>query len=331
MSLRLRSFEHVSILAAFAAIYVIWGSTYLAVAVAVKSVPPFFLMGVRSILGGGILLGIALLRGDRISLKRDVPLAAASGLLLFVGCHGLLAFAQTRVASGVAAIMLATIPFWIVFGRLLWPGAGKRPSVRILAALLPGLLGVAFVAWPGETTGSSEWAMILVLLISAASWAFGTLLARRQESPLSAAGLSGLQLLSGGSALLVISAGTGELTDVSVAAITPGAWLGLAWLVLAGSVLTFTAYNWLLEKVEAPLVATYTFVNPIVAVVLGWLALGETLTLPMFGGFALVILSIIGVWALDNPKLAVIAGRIPGVKPGAFHRPKPVLEQRCQR
>lgn len=307
MSGRSRFLKFIPFLAAFAAIYLIWGSTYLAVAVAVKTIPPFALVAARSLLAGGLLLGVALLRQEKISLLRDGPVAAASGLLLFLGCHGLLSYAQTRIASGVAAIILATIPFWIVLCKRILPGESERPSLMTMMALVPGLAGVALVAWPNEGGNWSELPLMLVLLVSAACWGLGTIVSRRHKGGISAAGLSGLQLLFGGAALLLVSAFTGEFRQLSPYDVAPGAWLGLAYLILAGSVLTFTAYNWLLDHVEAPLVATYTFVNPIVAVLLGWLVLGERLSPSMLGGFTLVILSIIGVWAFDNPKLAETA------------------------
>jgi drug/metabolite transporter (DMT)-like permease len=307
MADRSRFLKLIPFLAAFAAIYLIWGSTYLAVAVAVKTIPPFALMGVRSLLAGSLLLAVALLHQEKISIWRDGRIAAASGLLLFLGCHGLLAYAQTRIESGVAAIILATIPFWIILSKLIMPREKERPSLATLAALVPGLVGVALVAWPSKMAGWSELPLMLVLLLAAASWSLGTVISQRHESALSAAGLSGLQLLCGGAALLLVSALAGEHRQFSLREVTTGAWTSLVYLILAGSVLTFTAYNWLLDHVEAPLVATYTFVNPAVAVLLGWLVLGERLSLSMLAGFALVILSIIGVWALDNPKLAETA------------------------
>lgn len=308
MTFRSRAFELMPLLAAFAAIYVVWGSTYLAVAVTVKSIPPFALMGIRSILAGTVLLAVALLRREKPSWY-DWRLAAASGLLLFVGCHGLMAVAQTRVASGVAAIMLATVPFWIVLCKLILPREKGRPSLATLAALVPGLVGVSLVAWPQETSGTSELPLLLVLLLAAGSWSLGTVLAQRHDGPLSAAGL---QLMCGGAALIMLSVLAGEPGQFSPQAVTASAWAGLAYLTLIGSVLAFTAYNWLLDHVEAPLVATYTFVNPVVAVILGWLILGEELSLPMLAGFGLVIASVIGVWALDNPKLKDVVRRTIG-------------------
>lgn len=183
-------------IAAFAAIYLLWGSTYLAIALGVESIPPFFLMGMRSIIGGAFLFGWARLRSAN-SPRENWPKAGAwahaalCGLLFFLGCHGILAYAEVRLPSGVAAIMLATIPFWIVLLNFVWP-AGKRPEALTLMALVPGFAGVALIAWREALRPdiALDPMMIFLLLASALSWAVGSVISRRHASSLPSATLA---------------------------------------------------------------------------------------------------------------------------------------------
>jgi drug/metabolite transporter (DMT)-like permease len=287
---------------AFAATYILWGSTYLAVALALQSLPPFLLMGVRTVVAGLILFGIARLRGQEQPPGRIWLQAALGGLLLFVGCHGTLAYAQRHVPSGLAAVVLATIPFWIVLLNFLVP-AGQRPKAISLVGLVPGLGGVALIAWHGASRDESpiEPLMVALLLGSAFSWAAGSVISQRHSPAVSAMQLSGMQLICGGAALFVASALGGELRDFAPGEISALSLAALAYLTVAGSLLAFTAYIWLLDHAPGPLVATYTFVNPIIAIILGWTFLGEGLSAPMLIGIVLVIGSVVAVWLLDQP------------------------------
>jgi drug/metabolite transporter (DMT)-like permease len=297
------------LVAAFAAIYLIWGSTFLAVALGVQSIPPLLLMGARSVAAGAILLAIEQvrrrLRGEALaagfSAGRAWGSAAVCGLLLFVGCHGALAYAQQFVPSGLAAVMLATVPFWIV---LLNASAAGDARARMLtfAGLLPGLAGVALIAWPHDSqaaTAIDPW-MLALLLASAFFWAAGSVVSQRLQSATSAVALSGMQLVCGGAALIIGSVLTGELDRFSAYDVSALSWAGLSYLIGAGSVIGFTAYMWLLDNAPGPLVATYTFVNPIIAVILGWRFLDERPTPQMLAGTVLVIVSVIAVWRLTN-------------------------------
>jgi drug/metabolite transporter (DMT)-like permease len=283
--------------AAFAAIYVIWGSTYLAIALGLRAIPPLLLMGARSVLGGVILLGIDRLQGTGPLPKGVWRPAILGGLLLFVGCHGTLAYVQQHLPSGVAAVVLATVPFWLVLLNFLVPG-GERRSPWALVGLIPGLLGVALIAWGSVTPSGAALSPFLVvaLLASALSWAAGTLVSQRLADRAPAILLAGLQLVCGGVVLSLLGALDGEFARLSLHQIGGASWFGLGYLAIAGSVVAFTAYLWLLERVSAPLVATYTFVNPIIAVVLGWALLGEPLTGRMLLGSTLVVGSVIAMW-----------------------------------
>jgi drug/metabolite transporter (DMT)-like permease len=262
----------------------------------VQSIPPFLLIGVRSLVAGAILLGLSQMQSPGPPPARAWASAAASGILLFGGCHGALAYAEVYVPSGLAAVMLATIPFWIVLIKFVI-SAEDRPKTMTLAALVPGLAGVAMFALPAGPHGAGPIApkMVLILLGSAFLWAAGSIISQRQIASISAITSAGMQLLCGGAALLVASELRGEL----VSQVSPVSWAGLGYLTIAGSVVAFTAYVWLLDHADTSLVATYTFVNPIVAVVMGWALHGEHLTLQMLAGFILVVVSVIAVWRLE--------------------------------
>jgi len=296
------------LLAAFAAIYLLWGSTYLAVAVSVQSIPPLLLMAARSLAAGAILFALRQLPHREVPSARTWAIAAIAGILLFLGCHGTLAYAQVHVPSGVAAVILATIPFWIVLIKLLLPIEG-RPRVATLIGLLPGIAGVVLITWRAGTVDTIAPAMILLLLGSSFAWAVGSLISQRTGATTDALTLSAMELLCGGATLCVASWAAGELIAFSPARVSPSAWAGLAYLTVAGSVVAFSAYVWLLDHVEASLVATYTFVNPIIAILLGWIVLGEQLTVRMLLGFALVISSVVAVWQIDRPRDAPTSRR----------------------
>jgi drug/metabolite transporter (DMT)-like permease len=284
----------------FAAVYILWGSTYLAIALGVQSIPPFLLIGARSLAAGTILLGLAQLQHRGAPSARAWASSAASGILLFGCCHGALAFAEKFTPSGLAAVMLATVPFWIVLLKFMI-SAADRPKTATLIALVPGLAGAAIFALsgPSQGAGSIDPVMVLILLGAAFFWATGSIISQRQATSISATASAGMQLICGGVALLIPSLLTGEFSALSLSQISPVSWAAFGYLTLAGSVVAFTAYVWLLDHAPASLVATYTFVNPIVAVALGWAVLGEHLTLRMLGGFALVVTSVIAVWRLE--------------------------------
>jgi drug/metabolite transporter (DMT)-like permease len=285
------------IAAAFAAIYVIWGSTYLAVAVALHSLPPFLLMGTRSMVGGAILLACALATASPTGTPRGWAHAAVCGIFFFVGCHGVLAYAQQYVSSGLAAVLLATIPFWIAGLTAALPGS-DRPSLRTLTLLVPGLAGVGLIAWREvAATGSAgpHIGDILLLLGASASWAIGSIFSKRQSSAVSSVAFSGIELIAGGLVLMIICTALGEPRSVAFAMLSRPSLVAWAYLTVAGTVIAFVAYAWLLKQVPATIVATYTFVNPIIAVLLGWALLAERPTAWMIVGAALIMISVGGL------------------------------------
>lgn len=262
------------LVAAFAALYVLWGSNFLAIRYAAEAMPPFLMMAVRCLIAGAVLYAWARLRdGDRPAAGQWWP-AAAVGTLLFLGCHGLLAWAEQTIPSGVAALVMATTPVWLTL--LDWSAGGTRPTARAVAGLALGLAGLVFLV--GPSTGGATLLALLVLVLSAFSWAAGSILSRRLRLPSSLVLTSGMQLLAGGVALSLVGLALGEVGRVDRGILTPRALGGFAYMVLVSSLVGFTAYTWLLRHARTSLVGTYAFVNPVVAVLLGWAFLGEGLT-----------------------------------------------------
>jgi drug/metabolite transporter (DMT)-like permease len=286
------------IIGAFASIYLLWGSTYLAIAVGLQSIPPFILMGLRSLCGGLVLIALCGKEIARASGQAWLN-AGLCGLLFFVGCHGTLAWAQQTVASGVAAIALATMPSWILLIDFLL-SKKDRPRPYSLAALLPGFLGVAIVAWHNIGAGRASLVSIVALLLASLSWAIGTVLSRSTSEDGSTTLLSGMQLSVGGVVLFAIAFLTGETRDFVPTAVSLRSFEAFIYLTIAGSVIGFAAYHWLLKTVPTTLVATYTFINPVVAVALGVAVLGEPASTATISGAVLVVVSIIGMWVAEN-------------------------------
>jgi drug/metabolite transporter (DMT)-like permease len=276
---------------AFAAIYFLWGATYLAIALGLQSIPAFLLIASRSLLGGAVLLLIAHLRRPGLRPLGDWGHAAVGGAFFFIGCHGALAYAQRQVPSGLAAVLLATIPFWIVLVNSI---IARNESLGRLLGLIPGFAGVALIAWHDTSTSTRpfSWTMILLLLASALSWALGTVYSQRRAAHIPNDDLAAMQLICGGVGLLLISTLVGEWKDFALKNLTVTSIFGMLYLALLGSVVGNTAYLWLLDRMSAPIVATYTFVNPVIALLLGWWVLGEQVTWISLCAAALVVISI---------------------------------------
>jgi drug/metabolite transporter (DMT)-like permease len=306
------------ILGSFASIYLLWGSTYLAISVGLQSIPPFALMAARSLCGG---LALIVLCGTEIvrASRRAWLNAAVCGLLFFVGCHGTLAWAEQTVASGVAAIALATIPLWILLIDVLF-AKKDRPNPYTLFALLPGFVGVAIVAWQSIGAGRASLFAIVALLLASLSWAVGTVWSRSASNDVSTTLLSGMQLSVGGVVLVAIALLAGEMHGFVPAAVSARSLEAVLYLIVSGSVIGFAAYHWLLKNVATSLVATYTFVNPVVAVVLGAALLGEPVSAAMLIGALLVVVSVIAMWGTENLARRPAQSRSPCGRPDAEKR-----------
>jgi len=257
--------------AAFATIYLMWGGTFLAIRYAVADIPPLMTMVLRCAAGAGLLVVWLAWRGtlERPSRAQWLTTAVA-GAFLFLGCHGLLAWAEQRVTSGEAALFMTAIPLWLIALESVL--LRRPPSSRVMLALLLGIAGVAVLTWgEGWSGGLLDRA---VLVVSALFWAVGTVIVRRGGTPLPAAQSTAMQLGAGAAALLLASLAVGEVRDWTPAEITPRALLSLGYLVVGGTVLGFGAYTWLLRVTSAAAASTYAFVNPVVALVLAW-AVGD--------------------------------------------------------
>ena len=261
--------------AALGTVYVVWGSTFAAIDLAVRTVPPFLTMSARHLVAGALLLawGLARSPGERIG-RPQIVAAFLFGGALFLGSHGALAWSIQRIPSGVAALIVASIPLWVaVLDRIV---LGRRLSRRAVGGLVLGFGGVAILVDPGG--GDVDTIGAVVALASAASWAAGSLYSRTAPLPRAPIVSAGLASLAGGVLLLVAAAARGELGQIELAAVSGQSLFGLGYLVVVGSLVGLTAYVWLLRAAPNSLVATYAYENPVVAILIGWALLGESFT-----------------------------------------------------
>jgi len=296
--------------AAFAAIYLIWGSTYLAVRVAVETIPPLLMMGTRSLAAGAVLYLWARRSTGSGPTPREWANAAFVGVLLFTTGHGLLAVAEQEADSGISAVLLATIPPWVPLLAWLIPArdrreaAGAAPSMRVLACLAIGFAAVAVLVWNAAGRGDGAFGLdfgsAAILLVSAFSWALGTVLTRRLRLPASPTMAAGCELFAGGAAMIAVGVATGEAAALDPGAVTARSALALAYLTTAGSVVGFSAYVWLLGRVPATRVATYAYINPVIAVLLGWAWLGETVNATMLAAGTAIVAAVAGIVAAPD-------------------------------
>ena len=264
-------------IAAFAAVYVLWGSTYLAIRYAVQTLPPFLLAGARFTFAGLVLSAFALARGAELPTRANWKAAAIVGTLLFPFGNGIVVWAETRVDSGMAALLVATEPFWVVL--LLWLRAGVRPRPLVIAGIAAGFAGLFILVGRSPLPGVGADTFAAAMLVGASfSWAAGSLYAR--SAPLARAPLlsAGMQMIAGGLGLLGMGLAAGESAHLDLAAVSTQSVIGLVYLVIFGSLVGFTAYSWLVSVVPPARVATYAYVNPVIAVVLGWAIAGEAMT-----------------------------------------------------
>ncbi|HVS64242.1 MAG TPA: drug/metabolite exporter YedA [Thermoanaerobaculia bacterium] len=282
----------------FAAVYLIWGSTYLGIAVAIESVPPFLMAGARFLIAGVPLYVALRLSGVPAPHRRQWLSSLVLGLLMIFGGNGLVTYAELSVPSGVAALFIATVPLWmIVLERGLF--AGPPPGRATWLGLLFGLTGVLLLVGPARLSVRHDQTLgSLLLLLAAVSWAYGSLASRRLPLPSSPLMVSALQMICGSGFMLVASAALGEWRTFEPSQVSSRSLLAMAYLVLFGSVIGYSAYLYLLRRVSAAAVGTYAFVNPAVAVALGWLLAGESLDartaaamLCILGGVASILAS----------------------------------------
>ncbi len=277
----------------FFSIYIIWGSTYLAIRYAVESIPPLFTAGIRHLTAGTILLLWALWKGAKPTWPQ-IRASAVIGFFFFLVGHGSLHWAERVVPSGLASLLIAIEP---IFVFLLSSAAARvwRLNAMLLTGILVGLAGVGvLVGGTAVESGQGTTLACVALLVGAFSWSVGIIYSRRSHLSGNPLLLSALSLLSGSAMLLLVGALAGEAKGFSFAQVKPRSWLALAYLILFGSVVAFTAYNWLLEHFSPTLVATHTYINPVVAVMLGWAYGGEAVSLRVGAAAAMVVCGSVG-------------------------------------
>ena len=265
----------IKLVLAFVAIYIIWGSTYLAIRYAVETIPPLVTAAVRHSIAGSIMFAWAWMRGFRPTRQQWIAGVIVGALFFLVG-HGTLHWAEQYVGSGLAALLIATEPMFIVL--LAWMMGQQKINLSSMLGLIVGVSGVAILTGAEVTKGSSLLGLLAVLLGSL-SWAAGVVISSKVKLPSDALGRTALPTLCGAAMLLIAAALTGEFHATHWASISLRSLLGLAYLITFGSLVAFTSYTWLLQQCPPALVATHTYANPVVAVLLGWLIASEPLTL----------------------------------------------------
>jgi drug/metabolite transporter (DMT)-like permease len=277
------------ILIAFGTIYSVWGSTYLAIRYAVQTIPPFLMLGTRFIISGLILFAWSRMRGSPNPTPRQWRNATIAGLFLLVGGNGAVGWAEQTMPSGLTALLVSVLPFWLVFIDWVRP-RGRAPRPLVIVGLLLGVVGIFVLVNP--TGGSSSEVNKLgagVLFLGSLSWAIGSFFSRDADLPASGFMRTSVEMLGGGLLLLLLGVSVGELGSFDIHQVSRASVIGLAYLTTFGSLLGFTAYIWLFDKVSPALAGTYAFVNPVVAVILGWAVAGERLSIRTLVAAAIVI------------------------------------------
>jgi drug/metabolite transporter (DMT)-like permease len=296
------------ILLAFAIIYLVWGSTFLAIRVGVREVPPFLLAGMRFFAAGIALYAWMRAKGTASPTRREWASVSFLAVLIFVFDYGLLFWAEKRVPSGIAAVMLATIPVFMALAEILFLRT-QSLTLRLGLALLIGIGGVAVLVTRSASLGEGaiDKSGAIALIVAAISWSLAASLTRKLSLPESKVMSSGAQMLAGGILLTLTAAMLGEFKGFDVRAVSSGAWLALLYLIFAGSIVAFTAYVWLIHHESPTKVGTYAYVNPVVAVLLGYALGGEPLGTRTIVGTLLVLVSVVVITTTPKKKTVTAA------------------------
>jgi drug/metabolite transporter (DMT)-like permease len=281
-------------LLAFAIIYLVWGSTFLAIRIGVRAIPPLLFAAMRFFTAGILLYGWTRLQGTPSPRHREWASATLLGFVIFVVDYGLLFWAESRVASGIAAVMLATIPVFMALSEIIFLGTQKL-TLRLTLAMLVGIAGVVVLVNPLVGFGQAPIDALgaVALVGSAIAWSIAAILTRKLPLPQSKVMSSSAQMLTGGFMLLVSSALFGDFDSFSPGTVSLSVWIALGYLVFAGSIIAFTAYVWLIHHESPTKVGTYAYVNPVIAVLLGYFFGGEALGGRTVAGTLLVLVSVV--------------------------------------
>lgn len=277
---------------ALATIYLVWGSTYLAIRVVVETMPPLLSAGVRFSVAGVILYAWLWFRRGREQMRvtpREVLSCLVVGTLLLLGGNGMVSVAERDVPSGLAALIIGAVPLWVVVLRTL---VGDRVARPTLAAVAVGFVGVGILVTPGSRPAGASLLGIFLLLAASSSWATGSFISSRLRLPGDVFLSTAVQMLVGGAVMSLVGIARGELAGLSLADFSRSSVIGFTYLITVGSLLAFTAYVWLLQNAPISKVATYAYVNPVVAIFLGWALAGEQINATMLLGAAVIIGSV---------------------------------------
>ncbi len=278
---------------AFASVYLIWGSTYLAISFAIETMPPFLMSGTRFLIAAAFMVSMARLQRAAWPRGKQWLNAIIVGVLLLGGGNGGVTYAELTVPTGLAALLIASTPFWMVLLDWLRPG-GQRPAFQVLGGVLLGVVGIVLLIGPGQlNTGARVDGLgTALLLLASFSWALGSIYSGQTNMPKSPVMSSGVEMVAGGLALVLLGLATGEPAQVNLSAISPRSILSFVYLIIFGSLIGYTSYSWLLHNAPPALVSTYAYVNPVVAVFLGWAFAGEALTPQIIIGATVIIISV---------------------------------------
>jgi drug/metabolite transporter (DMT)-like permease len=293
------------VLAAFLAVYIIWGSTYLAIRFVEESLPPFFMAGTRFLLAGAILYIWARVRGDLKETRSDWGRAFVIGGLMLLGGHGAVVWAEQWVPSGLTSLLVGTVPLWMAFSDWLWNR--RKPSLRVAGGLVLGFAGVALLVGGVESLGASsvDVAGAAIVVFGAFLWANGSLYSRSAKFPSSSLLGTALEMVAGGVLLLVASLVAGEWGRVRLDLVSARSLVAWVYLVVFGALVAFTCYIWLLRVSSPSRVSTYAYVNPIVAMLLGWAMANEPITTRNTLAAAIILVSVVIITTYqskDGPK-----------------------------
>jgi drug/metabolite transporter (DMT)-like permease len=286
-----------AVIIAFAALYLTWGATYLGIAYAIRTIPVFLMAAVRFLIAGCVLILAARVRGAPRPTSREIAGASVAGILLLAIGNASVVWAETRVASGTTSLLVTT-PLWLVLME--W-ARGRRPSRGVVAGLVLGAIGIAILVGPRTVAGVGQVDPIgaAVLICSSLFWAAGSLYSRYATLPTSPLMATGIEMIAGGLVLFVVATALGEWRHFALDHVSMASWVGFAYLVIFGSWVGFTAYIWLMRNVLPEYAATYAFVTPVVAVILGWAIAGEPIA-PRTGIAATVIVGAVALTTLTS-------------------------------
>jgi drug/metabolite transporter (DMT)-like permease len=282
------------VVSAFLAVYVIWGSTYLGIHYALETMPPFLMAGIRFLIAGGLLFSWVRLRGGEKPTRTHWRSSAIIGALLLMGGNGGVTWAEQHVPSSIAALLVANVPVWMVVLNWVRPD-GVRPSVPVIIGLVVGLAGIALLVGLGDSSSAAviDPLGIAVLVIASFCWASGSLYSQRASLPSSPLLTTGMEMLCGGFILFLVGTLSGEWSHFDPIHISAVSLFAVAYLIIFGAIIAFTAYGWLLRVTTPARAATYAYVNPVVAVFLGWALAGEALTVRTVMAAAVIILAVV--------------------------------------